>query len=69
MPIALHNVIYKLVTKIMASQLKPLLEDLIHPSQSAFVPQRSILKNVMLNHEIMCYFKARKGKKCYIYEG
>lgn len=37
-PIALCNVILKVITKIIAGRLQPLLEDIIHPSQSAFVP-------------------------------
>jgi len=41
----------------------PLLEKLIDPVQSAFVPKRSIHDNILLTHEIMNKFKHMKGKK------
>ena len=37
-PIACYNVVYKLITKILAKRISPILEDLIDPAQSAFVP-------------------------------
>lgn len=52
-PIALCNVIYKVVTKIIDVRLKPHLGSLIHPSQSAFIPSRTIVDNILLNQEIM----------------
>lgn len=51
-PIALCNVILKVITKIIAGRLQPLLEDIIHPSQSAFVPHKVIGDNIIINHEI-----------------
>lgn len=65
-PISLCNVIYKVITKILANRLKPFLDDLIHPSQTTFIPHWSILDNVIINHEIMCFLKFRKGKKGYM---
>lgn len=64
--ISLCNVVYKVITKILASRIRPLLDQIIHSSQSAFIPHQSILDNIIINHEIMCHFKARKERKGYI---
>ena len=47
-PIALCNVIYKVITKLLAKRVKPLLTKLICPTQNAFVPGRSIQDNSVL---------------------
>lgn len=60
-PIALCNVVYKIITKIIAGRLRPLLELIVHPSQAAFVPKRSISDNIIINHELMFYLKNKKG--------
>lgn len=38
MPISLCNMIYKIITKIITSRLRRILEKIIHPSQAAFIP-------------------------------
>lgn len=65
-PIALCNVIYKIITKILATRLKGSLNTIIHSAQLAFIPTRSIVDNCIINHEIMHYLSTRKGKIGYM---
>jgi len=46
--------------------MRPLLEEIIDPVQSAFVPKRSIHDNILLTHEIMNKFKNMKEKKAWV---
>jgi hypothetical protein len=52
-PIALCNVIYKLLTKVIARRLKPILPTIISPEQSGYVEGRQIMDNVILAHEVI----------------
>jgi hypothetical protein len=52
-PIALCNVIYKLLTKVIARRLKPILPTIISPEQSGYVEGRQILDSVILAHEVI----------------
>jgi len=46
--------------------MRPILHRLIHPCQSAFVPERSIHDNILIAHEIMNKFRHYKGKKGFV---
>ena len=65
-PISLCNVCYKIIAKILANRVKPLLNKIISPLQGAFSPGRFINDNIMLAHEIMHSFKKKKGKTGYM---
>ncbi|KAG8374776.1 hypothetical protein BUALT_Bualt10G0030900 [Buddleja alternifolia] len=66
-PISLCNSTYKVISKILASRFKVLLDKFISPSQSAFVPNRDINDNSILSHKIMNFLNnKRKGKVAYM---
>lgn len=63
-PISFCNVTYKVITKILANRLKPLLPSLISDNQSAFVKGRTIQSNILLVHELVKNYKKADGPKC-----
>ena len=57
---ALCSVIYKIISKVIANPLKPLLPKLIFPKQSGFVEGRKILDGVILVHEVIHSLKSTR---------
>ncbi|RYR27722.1 hypothetical protein Ahy_B01g051758 [Arachis hypogaea] len=65
-PIALCNVSYKGLSKILVNRLKPALIDRIAPHQSSFVPGRKIQDNILIAKELSHVMRRMKGRKGYM---
>lgn len=52
-PISCCNVIYKVISKILANRLKRLLPSFISSNKSAFVKDRLLMENILLAFELV----------------
>eukprot|EP00253_Pinus_taeda_P031168 PITA_31168 len=59
-PIALCNVIYKILSKLMANGLKPILPSIISQEQSGYVEGRQITDSIILSQEVLHSIKTQK---------
>jgi hypothetical protein len=59
-PIALCNVIYKIITKVIANRLKPILPFVISKEQDGYVEGRKIMNSVILANEVVSSLKTTK---------
>eukprot|EP00253_Pinus_taeda_P001536 PITA_01536 len=59
-PIALCNVVYKIISKVIANRLKPLPPSLISEEETCYVEVRQILNNIIQAHEVVHSLKSNK---------
>ena len=62
-PIALCNIVYKLISKVLANLLKVILPDIISESQSAFQSKKAISDNILVAFETLHHMKTKKSRK------
>ena len=62
-PIALCNILYKLISKVLANRLKTFLPQIIFESQSTFQADKAILDNILVAFEILHHMKTKKTGK------
>ena len=65
-PISLCNTVYKIISKIIANRMCPILEKVIDPIQSFFVHKHSIHDNILLAYKTMTKLNNMKGKKAWV---
>uniref|UniRef100_A0A803PAA5 Reverse transcriptase n=1 Tax=Cannabis sativa TaxID=3483 RepID=A0A803PAA5_CANSA len=61
-PISLCNFAYKVIAKILSNRLRPLMEDLVSPFQSAFIPGRWIAESSILTQELVHKIRQKRGR-------
>jgi len=66
-PISLVGCVYKIVSKILSSRLKMVLDKVIDPRQSAFLEGRGLLDSVLVANETLEEVKRNK-KECVVFK-
>jgi len=62
-PISCCNLLYKIITKVLANMLQHVIGELISPNQSAFLQGRHITDATLLAHELIRDFNSPIGTK------
>lgn len=56
-PIALYNVLYKIMAKVLANRLRAVLPNLVYENQSTFIQDRNITDNVLVAFEVILHMR------------
>ena len=62
-PISLCNTIYKVVTKVVVNRLKEVIDDIVSPYQTGFIPGRIIHENIVVAQELVHTMRRMTGRK------
>lgn len=66
-PIACCNLLYKVISKVLARRLKAIFPDAIEPNQTAFIKRRLLLENVLLASELVNrYHKTQQSNRATV---
>lgn len=66
-PISMIGCMYKVLSKLLAARLAKVLQKLISPTQSTFLPNRNITESVLIAKELVDDVK-RIGSRCIIFK-
>ncbi|XP_019175839.1 PREDICTED: uncharacterized protein LOC109171159 [Ipomoea nil] len=59
-PIALSNVVYRVMAKVITARMKPVMDSIISESQSAFISERLITDNILVAAEVGHYLNRKQ---------
>jgi len=62
-PISLCNVLYKVISKVLANRLRPLINKWISPEQATFVHSHSIMDNSLTTFETLHHMRCKRKSK------
>ena len=66
-PIALYNSIYLIIAKVLANRLREVMDSLISPLQSAFIPGRHMIDIIVTTEEIVAAWR-RSGTLGFLWK-
>lgn len=58
-PIACHNVIYKVISKMLCSRLESVLPIIVDQVQSAFIEKRMIMHNILICQDMFKQYRSK----------